>query len=85
MDIRARRATQAPGLRPLKAHPSTPHPARPYGLDGHTPKNLPVTDLVCAPTRECNSPEMKTHLQNALFLHTTSRLERGVPAGVRLV
>ena len=32
----ARRAT-------IKAHPSTPHPARPYGPDGHAPKNLPVT------------------------------------------
>ncbi len=36
----ARRAT-------IKAHPSTPHPARPYGLDGHAPKNLPVTGTPC--------------------------------------
>ena len=35
--VKARRAT-------IKAHPSTPHPARPYGRDGHTPKNLPLTD-----------------------------------------
>jgi|GEM_PF-2847391 len=27
----------------IKAHPSAPHPARPYGHDGHAPKNLPLT------------------------------------------
>ena len=50
LGYQARRATQSPGLRPIKAThsppdcvPSTPHPARPYGLDGHAPKNLPMT------------------------------------------
>jgi len=32
MPAKARRATQSPGLRPIKAHPAAPHPARPYGL-----------------------------------------------------
>ena len=32
MASKVRRATQFPGLRPIKAHPAAPHPARPYGL-----------------------------------------------------
>jgi hypothetical protein len=39
------RATRAT----IKALPSAPHPARPYGLDGHTPKNLPVTGPLRSP------------------------------------
>ncbi len=27
----------------IKAHPSAPHPARPYGHNWHAPKNLPLT------------------------------------------
>jgi phosphoribosylformylglycinamidine (FGAM) synthase-like amidotransferase family enzyme len=42
LGYKVRRAT-------IKAHLSTPHPARPYGLDGHAPRNLPVKDATQPP------------------------------------